>query len=193
MDLELDIASLTAPGRKALPLTGAIVRALRPADLALLLTADRGTSNPPLKKLTERHHTLARALAAGNKPGEAAVAIGFSPARVSVLKSSPAFQELVEFYRTSIDAEYADFHNRMAGLGKDAVLELTERLEENPEDFKTQDLLRLTTEMADRTGYGPSKTDNVNVTVDVGARLADARKRAKAIALESMKDVTPDA
>lgn len=191
MDLGLDIANLSARGRRAVPLEAQVVRELRGEDLALL--AQPGEIQPiELKRLSDRHHGLARALASGISEGEAAVMFGYDQSRVSILKSSPAFRELLELYRDVKDTEFADMTARLAGLAKDAVLILQDRLEDAPEDISTGQLLQIATMGADRTGHGPTSKQEVNVTHNLAARLDAARQRAKAAMIEgTMKDVTP--
>jgi len=151
MTLQLDIAKLAGPGRRALPLEAEVVRPLNEADLALLATKDAGSTAPPLKKIGDRHHALARLLASGVSEGEAALITGYDISRVSILKNSPAFQELVALYRKEVDTQFSTTLEHMAGLSKDAVVELRDRLEENPERFSVNELTKIISEMYDRT------------------------------------------
>ncbi len=90
-------------------------------------------------------------------------------------------------YRETKDLEYVEFASRMAGLSKDAVVELQTRMENEPEKFTNSMLLEMLKTLADRTGHGPTTTQ-VNVQLDLGSRLAAARQRAR----EAMKDITPE-
>lgn len=176
MDLELE---LVRPGRKTQPVAAEMVRELTGADIALL-GEERGTPAKPIKRLRDRHHALARMLASGMKDGHAALAVGYEPSRVSILKGDPAFQDLLAFYREHIDAQLIEYHERIAGLSVDAVEELRVRLEESPEEFSSNLLLEIAMKTADRTGYGPSSSStNVNVNVDLAGRLERARKRVE--------------
>jgi hypothetical protein len=161
---------------------------MTPADLEALATLPRQSEPVPVKKMSERHHALARMLASGLRDGEAAALVGYEQAWVSSLKKSPAFQELMTLYRESKDIEFAEVASRMAGLSKDAVLELQSRMENEPEKFTNSMLLEMIKTLADRTGHGPTTTQ-VNVSLDLGSRLAAARERARA----SMIDITPGA
>lgn len=190
-DLGLEITTAAAEGRKAAPLALAFVREISRGDLALLASVPKAAGQAVIKKLTERHHALARALAGGMRPTEAAISIGYDVSRVSVLKSCPAFADLVEFYREQVSAEYVGFHSRMASLGHDAAATIQDRLEDDPDDFTNDELLKLATSMADRTGYGPSRTEKVDVNVNLGERLQSARLRAKEAAMAQIIDVTP--
>jgi hypothetical protein len=192
MDLGLDITKLTGRGRKALPLDVSVVRELREEDLQLL--AVPGETKPmELKRLSDRHHGLARALASGLSEGEAAVMFGYDLSRVSILKGSPAFQELLSLYRDVKDQEFADMTARLAGLAKDAVLVLQDRLEEAPEEISTGQLLQIVQVGADRTGHGPSSKQEVSVTHNLAQRLDAARQRARAAMIEATAlDITPE-
>lgn len=174
-DLGLDLVSLTSRGRKPSRIEGEIVRPVEEADIATLSLPAPGAI--PIKRLSERHHQLARMLARGVRGEEAAVALGYDPARVSILRSSPAFEELLSFYRSQLDAEFADFGEAIRGLSADAVLILRERLEEAPEEATLGQLLEIAKFGSDRTGYGPQSKQEVTVKTDLGARLAAARAR----------------
>lgn len=183
-DLGLEIRTR---GRRAVPVDVAVARELEPADLALL-ELDRGSKPPPLARIRDSHHALARALAAGMKPAEASLVTGFSPSRISILQNDPSFQELLEFYRENLDAVYADLHRRLATLSLDAASELQERLEQHPEDLGTGQLLKLLEMTADRTGAAPPRgTVNVNVNVGLAERMEAAKERlARAKVIEAL-------
>lgn len=173
-DLGLDL--FRTRGRAAVPVSAEIVGTVTQADLELLKT-EKGSKPAPLKRIGERHHAMARMLASGMKPGEVAVAVGLHPSRVSILQDDPTFQELVAFYRENVDAVYADLHTRLAGMSADAAEELRRRLEENPEDLGLNALMEMVKLGADRTGYGPSSKQDVNVNVNIADRLQAARQR----------------
>jgi hypothetical protein len=152
------------------------------------LEDERGTVAPTIKKLRTKHHALARAIASGLDDGDAAVLIGYTASRVSILKSDPSFKELVRFYTAKVEDQYLGMHERMAGLGLDAVNELSDRLEEDPDAFSNTQLMEMASRMADRTGHGPSSSTNVNVKVGLADRLQQARNRMQeAVAGEDAK------
>lgn len=184
MSLGLDIRTI---GRSAPPLVTREVREIVPEDLAMLQT-ERGIAPLPIKRISERHHALARALASGTPSGEAAIVVGLTPSRVSILLSDPSFKELIEFYRTKVEAQYIGMHEALAGLSKDAVMELQRRIEEEPDEVTTNMLVEITKLGADRTGFGPKSTQDVNVNVGLSARLQEARERVNA---RKMLDITP--
>ncbi len=145
-----------------------------------LLDIERDIKAPLLKRLTERHHQLAQCIAEGKQSLECAVITGYSISRISILRSDPTFKELVTFFNGNVDIEFLDSNAQMAGLKKDATLELRQRLEDNPEVFTRSQLLEIITKMGDRTGDGPATKSDVHVHVDVAKRLETARKRIEA-------------
>jgi hypothetical protein len=162
-------------GRAARPPVATLGRELTPADLALLET-ERGIKPPPIAKLRDSHHQLARALAAGMRAAEASVVTGYTANRISILQSDPTFKELIAFYRDNLDQVYADLHGRMASMSLDFQAELHQRLIDNPDSMDNKFLAETLKMLADRTGYGPKQT-TVNVNVDLSARLQAARRR----------------
>lgn len=160
-----------------MPLTAEVVGPLTREDVAAA-QRPRGSKAPAIKRLSDRHHSVARSIAAGMAMHEVAAVHGMSASRISILKDDPSFKELVEFYREKTDAAYADMHERLAGLSLTATAELAERLDDEPEKFSAQALMDIVKLGADRTGYGPaSKNTQVNINVNLADRLEAARKR----------------
>jgi hypothetical protein len=175
MDLNLDITPRTR-GRAAVLVGATFVRELVEADLAAL-AVEKGSSTSPIKRLSERHHALARAIASGMGEGEAAIVCGYSISRVSILKSDPAFRELVAFYVDEKDKAFRSVQDKLAGIASDALDELQTRIEDEPEKLTVTQLLSIVTMGTDRTGNGPSSTQNVNHNVGLASRMDAARAR----------------
>lgn len=193
VEIDLTVESAFSRGRKSRDLNPAYVRDLEDADLASL---QRGTLPPPeLKRLNERHHALAKLLAAGTPPGEAAIMLRYDVARVSILQSDPAFKELLALYSARADEEWSGQLELMGSVRDMALGEILDRLEddEKREVISLTELRRLVTDMGDRTGLGPTSTQKLDVSVDMGARLEAARKRELEArrAAAQMIDVTP--
>lgn len=177
MNLE---AQFRTRGRASREIDAVVVRELEASDL-VLLSAEKGSKPSAIKRLSERHHALARNLAGGMAPSEAAIVCGYSVSRVSILQDDPAFKELLVFYRADVNAQYRDLHQRLSGLAMDAAEELSVRLEEEPEKVSIGQLMEITKLGADRTGFGPqTSSTNLNVNVDLASRLEAARKRVSA-------------
>ena len=163
-------------GRSGKPIAAVVAGNLTQDDLDTL-KVERGEITPPLQKLRTKHHALARAIASGMPDIDAAILIGYTPSRVSILKTDPSFRELIRFYTAKVDDQYLGMHERMAGLGLDAVNELSDRLDEDSDSFSNTQLMELASRMGDRTGHGPSSSTNVNVKVGLADRLLQARTR----------------
>lgn len=173
--MELSQELFRTRGRAPNPVVAAVVRELDHADM-VLLAVEKGSKPSAVKRLTDRHHALARNIASGMAIGDAAILQGYTISRVSILQGDPAFKELLSFYRDAAERPYRDLHVRLSGLAMDAAEELSSRLEDEPEKIPIGQLMELTKMGADRTGYGPQAT-NLNVNVDLAGRLEAARKR----------------
>lgn len=178
MDLDLDITPRTR-GRAPAQISATFVRELEEADVALL-AAERGSKAPALKRISDRHHALARALASGMGEGEAAIVCGYDISRISILKSDPAFRELLAFYREEKDRAFRSVQDKLAGIAGDALDELQTRLEDEPEKLSVAQLLNIVTMGADRSGNGPQSTQHVNVNEGLTLRMEAARARLAA-------------
>ena len=174
--LDFDPSAL-APGRKKQGIVYGAPVELASEEAQHCATHSAPTISP-LKRIGSRHHMLARLLAEGNKPGVCAAITGYDNARISILQNDPAFKELVEFYRATADAAFRDMHEHLAGMSADALNELRQRLEDDPEDFSVNQLMELLKVGADRTGFGPQSTQNTNIKSDIAVRLEAGRKRA---------------
>lgn len=175
------LEELRTTGRPAKEVTASVVRTLTRTDLPLLVEV-KGSKAPVLKRLSDRHHALARHLAQGTPPGEAAIICGYDNSRVSILLDDPTFKELMEFYRSDLDRTYRGLHEKLFSLSMDAADLLDEKLQDEEERKKISigQALEIVKMGADRTGYGPQATNtNVNVNVDLANRLQAARERVK--------------
>lgn len=149
-----------------------------------LLATERGIQPTQIQRLSERHHALARCLAAGLSVADACAVTGYTPSRVSILKGDPSFEELIAFYQGGKAELVLDIGQKMLQNAKEAAAILGERLEEKPDEFAPDTLLDIQKAGADRNGHGPSsRTTNVNVHVNLADRLQAARKRASGPAL----------
>ena len=151
--------------KRTTSLLAEIERPLGESDLALLET-ELGVSPRPIARVRDSHHALARALAGGLRPMEASELTGFSPSRISILQRDPTFAELLEFYRDQARESFTDFVGRLKLLSLDAVHELQERLDSEPEKIRISDLLEIAKFGADRSGHGPqTKHLEANLTL----------------------------
>lgn len=190
MDLGLNIEKLMGEPVAAAQVT--VLKALSRDDLEAL-DAPAAIGNYQPAKISERHHALARAIASGMKDLEAAALVGYSKQMVVILRQSPAFLELIELYSREVDLEFSELTAQFAGLTKDAIGTLRDRLEQNPEDFSNKMLLEIGTKMGDRAGFAPVQRSEATVNVSLSEKLATARRRVEAALIEmTAKDVTPE-
>jgi hypothetical protein len=143
---------------------------------------------PLTRRMTMRHHSLAKCLAAGMSNWEAGAITGYADSSISVLKGDPAFKELIHFYKDKVDAEFIDIPRRLMNLATDALDLAHQKMEDNPEDVSINQALDLAKTAMDRVGFGPSQT-SMNIQVNLGDRLKTARERG--IKARKLIDVTP--
>lgn len=134
-------------------------------------------------RLRERHHTIARFVAAKMPDERICFIMGMTQESLDRLKDqTPAFQELVYHYsqrppRAEREEEYLDQKHRIAKM---AQLELHDRLAEEPDKFSASELLRIQDSYDDRTGYSKQSV-NVQVNLDLAAKL-EYNRRQRALA-----------
>lgn len=182
MSYGLETIKLT--GRATQPVEAEYVRPVDESDL-LLLSEERGTQKPKtlssLTMLSERHRNLARLISMGKTDWECSVITGYTPSRISILKSDPAMKNLIKHYQEEKDIVYVQAHEKMAQVASTALDVLQERLEDPEHVAKMSDgqLLQIVEVAADRSGLGPASKSEVQVNINIADRLEAARKRAK--------------
>jgi len=149
-------------GRRTQKVRLAYERDLTVEELISSSTEESGSKPPSIRELRQSHHYLARVLAGGAKDFEASAITGYSPSRISTLKSDPAFSELLSYYRELEGAAHetatVDMHKRLAALGYDSLEVLHARLLDDPDSFDVKALIATTELSADRTGFGKQST-----------------------------------
>jgi aryl carrier-like protein len=161
--LQLPSARGRKPREHSLGLEVGDPRPLRAEDVVASVGAKPlPTSTPPaLQKLRSRHHQLAQLLSSGLTDFQVSVALGYSLSRISILKSDPAFKELLAYYEKQHEALHLDVQERLIHLGLDSIETLQGRLDEDPDDFTNKELLEVAEMALDRTGHGKSSTVSV--------------------------------
>ncbi len=155
-----------------------VIGELTRADFRAFDRKDAKTTKlSPLKRLSERHRNLARYIASGMEPSEVSAVSGYTNERINQLLKDQCFKNLVEFYSKERDIVFQSVQEQLAGMAKDAVEELQERLETDPESLSASVLIEMSKMGLDRTGHGPQSNQNVNVNVNLADRLSAARQR----------------
>lgn len=167
-----------------------ILRELEAGDIVLLEAprdelAPAPTATPnAIKRIKHTHHMLARHLATGMRPAEAAMRTGYSLSRISILQRDPAFKELLSHYGEMQQEAFVDVVERMANVCLDAVEVLQDRLEDDPDSIRTADLVDIIKTTADRGGHSPvarSEQRNLHVvlTAEEAAQIKARVKEAQ--------------
>ena len=143
------------------------------------------SSRVRLKKLRDSHHVIARLIVSGLSNREVAQRAGYSETRVSIIKQSPAMQELIARYRADDDASwreardefYDDVHlaGRSAWRKVNEIFEADDALEQTEIPLAT--LLKVASDASDRVGYHKRSTKE-NFNIDFAARLELAISRS---------------
>lgn len=181
---ELDLVP-RGRGRAPAPNTAEYVRELGPSDLALL-ASERGVKPTAIVRLRDRHHALARCLASGMNLAEASAITGYDISRISVLRGDPQFKELMTHYQGMAEVGLAQFQERALTVAVTALNNLQEMLEDDEAPLPAGAQLEILKVAADRAGHAPvSRSVNVNVNHDLGARMRAAAQR--------LRNVTPGA
>lgn len=136
-------------------------------------------------RLRHTHHLLARVLAEGKTPVQAAALSGYSLSTIYSLQKDPAFQELLAHYKAQVDDIFASIHERLGALGIAFLDEIQERLEHSPETFSLSQLRQMAEFLLDRS-VAPAKGaakggsgggGNLSIKIDFGSDGESARQK----------------
>lgn len=166
-------------------LSAEVIRSLTPSDL-LKLKDPKGSKPSPVLRFRDSHHRLARCIALGFSDVRISGMTGYSQSRISILKSDPAFQDLIEVYRQSPISDHEDVMSvehevkSKAQLVKlhylDQTLEKVDKaLPVEPADVRLA--MDMSSDMEDRIGH-VKRTVSANINVDFAGRLESARRRS---------------
>lgn len=157
------------------------IQSLTRVDLGLL-TEKRPEAR--LKNISDGHHRIARAFAAGLSNQEIAALTGRSINRIAILRHDPTMIELTAHYRSLGTVEYAetmDVVTEYLGTIRTKALAMIEdkidAASDNGEFLPSRDLAAFAELGLDRTGYG-KRTTNVNVNIDFASRIETMRRRS---------------
>lgn len=171
MATQPDLSNLVLPEIDILSpiVTCTIEGILEEEDLrALVIAADGAPKEEEdakdLKKIRERHHSVARLIASGMEQGMVATISNYTPEYLSVLLNNPAMQELVGFYRAKAGNAAEVIGEKLRHVGLAAIEKLAERMDKTGEDAMDDHALISVAKLGlDRSGHGPSTTSH-NVT-----------------------------
>ena len=140
-----------------------------------------------LAKLRDSHHHVARLVASGLTNLEVAARTGRSLAGVVNLKQAPAMIELIARYRSMIDESWKtaqdEYYELLLTNSMKAERQIADKLDEadeRGETLPTRELIAISRDAADRTGYGKRSTVT-NLNVDFAAKLEAAMARSQKV------------
>lgn len=126
------------------------------ADLVAAKTSGEGQLPAfSLDTLKTQHHAVARLIAAGLETAEVAAACGMTPTRVSTLRSSPAFQNLVIGYQKMVEAESIDLGISIRVAANKALTKAEDYMSQPIQNIDPAVLKDLTFGLLDRAGHSP--------------------------------------
>lgn len=141
-----------------------------------------------VQKLRASHHAVARLVAENVPDATISRLTGYGVDRISVLKHNPAFKELVAFYVSEVSDQQVEVVERLRSLALDGIDVLQERLLDEPEKIKTEDITKLVNAALDRSGNGPTSTvKSVNFTA-VGTIEEVRAKLGRGVTLRTSRD-----
>ena len=167
------------------------VRPLTREDLKALQSTKKIPINR-VQQFRDSHHRLARILAAGIRPQEAAEMTGYSISTVHAFQADPAFKELVAKNRPEVSEVITDVLAQRELLtiqnGIKAERRLADRLDDEDDDrITTRDLITIARDAADRTGLGKRSTvNNVNIDLARSLEAANARRSRAGLTIDNV-------
>jgi hypothetical protein len=173
LDLEIRTKGRATKG----PPPFGVPTALTEADVALL-ASERGTKAPTLKRIRDVHHTLAQMVAQGASLAEIMAVTGYSASRISILRSDPAFKELVAHYHKVSERVYANAVEVSTGIYLDTLRDLAEEAEAG--NLSVRERLELARVAGAGAGFNRSTTE-VNVSMTLAKTVEAGRKRAATV------------
>jgi hypothetical protein len=153
-------------------------------ELSEVEVRGRGRPQGAVGKIRAVHHLVAQLYAKGMKPPEIAAIVNRTSATIRNWLAAPANAELVAQYEGAeheeimTEAEYTLALKRRIRTIADE--ELLERIEADPTAFSNRELVILTADASDRTGFGKQSVQ-VNVNLDLKARMEQAKKKLEGL------------
>ena len=133
-----------------------------------------------IKNLRDSHHIMARLIVSGLSLAEIAEEVGYTVARISVLRNSPAMIELCERYRADDTETWKvrrdERYEAILSAGTKAWRKINDALDED-EELPVTTLLKIADSSSDRAGYHRKSTKE-NINIDFAARLESAIARS---------------
>lgn len=135
-----------------------------------------------LKKIKEKHHSVARMIAGNLTQRMVAQLVGYTESYLSILLNNPAMQELVNLYRIQNGAGSQLIVERLKTVGLKAMEKLEEKVDAGT--LNANELIQAAKLGLDRGGHGPTsnhhvlREDHIIDHAELARRNQDARTRS---------------
>lgn len=152
---------------------------------ATTLTPKSGDGRTRTAKLRDRHHMMARMMAAGMPDEQVCRQFGVPQSHLDMLRDqTPAFKELLIQYSTpealARRNQLEDYYDIMEGLRNFTALALRDKILAEAEDLSVSELTKVMSDLSDRTGFSKNLINTV-INTTLAERLeAQRRRRAPA-------------
>jgi hypothetical protein len=173
------------------------IGALTQEDIDNFVPTEQAKEIGTTMRMRDSHHRIAHLCAMGLRNFEIADITGYSVPRISTLRASPAFANLVEQYRKEVvvtrQDEIDSHFTNIVRLRNLAVGELIDRFEDDEDRAKLSNghLIAIAADGSDRTGY-PKRKENINMNADFASRLDRAVARANQAKVIEGEVLSPD-
>jgi hypothetical protein len=147
-----------------------------------LVPGDEVEDPSDLKRVKEKHHSVARMIAGGLTQRMVAQLCGYQESYLSILLNNPAMQELIELYSIQNGGGAALITEKLRTVGLKALEKLEEKVDGG--QMNANELIQASKLGLDRGGHGPSSTQhNISEThlfdhTELARRNQDARTRS---------------
>jgi hypothetical protein len=149
----------------------------------------KGIKAPAVLRFRDAHHRLARYLALGLRDYEVSAVTGYSLSRISILKSDPAFENLISIYRQSPIGDHGEVRDLMEErkIKSERVQvhfldQVLDKADNNGpvEVAEVRIAMDMNSDANDRIGHS-KRSAQLNVNLDLASRISAGRSRAKLI------------
>jgi lambda repressor-like predicted transcriptional regulator len=159
------------------------IKGVRPMVRADIESLRQPSARPRLQNIRDVHHIIARLIVSGLTLREIAEEVGYSVTRISIIKTSPAMEELVARYRGDVTESWKRSNDAVYDniLRAEAMSwrKIVDRLEEDEEnnEIPLVTLLKIADSGSDRTGHHRKSTKE-NININFAANLEAAIQRS---------------
>lgn len=161
------------------------VKGVRPMNKSDIESLRQPSARTRLQNIKDVHHIIARLTVSGLSLNEIAAEVGYSIGRISIIRNSPAMEELIARYRGQVDESWrrqwdAD-QEAMTSVRRKSLRIIEDYLddhEENPVPIAAA--LKAYDSTADRSGYH-RKTTKENININFAASLEEAISRSRKV------------